>query len=108
MMGVVTTGPWEDRLLLDYAAVIYPVTDEWRQLAKPHQAGAIALFGDAERPHVLMARPELDPVQREMFAEWCHQHIARFVEHGPEPDGWQLRSDGGWQLYAGAVDLPPL
>jgi hypothetical protein len=56
-----------------------------------------------------LVRPRLSSEPRRTFAEWTLQHIERFIEHGPEPDGWQLRqSDGRWQLWARLVELPPL
>src|SRR5689334_6090809 len=47
----------------------------------------------------------LDPC-RDSFAAWVDEKLARYLEHGPEPDGWQRRtSDGGWQLWARLVEL---
>lgn len=45
-------------------------------------------------------RPSLDAASRAMFAEWAEGLIVRFVEHGPDVDGWQHRSDDDWQLWA--------
>jgi hypothetical protein len=45
---------------------------------------------------------------RREFADWAVSRIRRFAEHGPEPDGWQLRSDGGWQLWVRSVYLGDL
>lgn len=55
----------------------------------------------------LVVRPGLAPEFRAGFAEWAKQRIGRFLEHGPEPDGWQLRSDGDWQMWVRRVELPP-
>lgn len=57
---------------------------------------------------VLLVRPGTASEIRAMFAEWAEQRLARFFEHGPEPDGWQRRSDGAWQLWTRLVELPPL
>lgn len=56
----------------------------------------------------LVVRPGLEGELRVTFAEWAQQKILRFAEHGPEPDGWQRRSDGDWQLWARLVQLPSL
>ncbi|MEU6703873.1 hypothetical protein [Streptomyces wuyuanensis] len=56
----------------------------------------------------LIIRPGLDRDLRASFAEWAVQRIGRFAEHGPEPDGWQRRTDGAWQLWARGVDLPAI
>lgn len=51
-------------------------------------------------------RPGLEANRRATFAEWAESRFQRFLEHGPEPDGWQKRSDGAWQLWARGVQLP--
>jgi len=40
------------------------------------------------------------------FAEWAESRINRFLERGPEPDGWQRSADGVWQLCARQETLP--
>ena len=58
---------------------------------------------------VLLVRPGLSSEKRELFAEWALQRVERFMEHGPEPDGWQRRkADGAWQLWTRLVELPDL
>ncbi|MBM0238692.1 hypothetical protein JNW88_18865 [Micromonospora sp. ATA32] len=42
------------------------------------------------------------------LGEWATSRVDRFLQHGAEPDGWRRRSDGGWQLWAQFVELPPL
>ena len=42
------------------------------------------------------------------FAEWAESRINRFLERGPEPDGWQRTADGVWQLCAKQEVLPSL
>ncbi|MCX5170564.1 MULTISPECIES: hypothetical protein [Streptomyces] len=54
----------------------------------------------------LVIRPGLASEFRAGFAEWALQRIERFEEHGPEPDGWQKRSDGDWQLWVRRHVLP--
>lgn len=56
----------------------------------------------------IVARPGVPPEDREMFAEWAESRIDRFLEHGPEPDGWQRRSDEAWQLWARRTIMPLL
>jgi hypothetical protein len=36
---------------------------------------------------------------RESYSSWLLKQLSRFAEHGPVPDGWQLRSDGLYQKY---------
>ncbi|MFD3640697.1 hypothetical protein [Streptomyces griseus] len=55
-----------------------------------------------------LIRPGLDDENRTRFAEWITQRVGRYFEHGPEPDGWQKRSDGGWQLWVRLVEMPPI
>jgi hypothetical protein len=45
---------------------------------------------------------------REKFAEWAESRIKRFLEHGPDPDGWQQRGDGVWQLCGRLQEMPNL
>jgi hypothetical protein len=53
-------------------------------------------------------RPGTTGERRASYAEWAASRIARFDEHGPEPDGWKARSDmdDGWQLWAREQLLP--
>jgi hypothetical protein len=74
-----------------------------------------ALIGEREGGIIvnLTVRTGLDGERRAGFAEWAESRIDRFLEHGPEPDGWQKRSDGDWQLwvrrvYLGDLDDPDL
>jgi hypothetical protein len=41
-----------------------------------------------------------------MFAEWAESRFARLIEHGPEPAGWQERSDGARQLWGRLTQMP--
>ena len=43
-------------------------------------------------------------------SEICHQAMVRFnriAEHGAEPDGWQKRKDGKYQLWLTLHQLDP-
>lgn len=53
-------------------------------------------------------RPGTTGEQRTTCAEWAVSRIQRFIEYGPEPDGWKARSDmdDGWQLWAREQLLP--
>jgi hypothetical protein len=52
-------------------------------------------------------RPGLSGDFRDMFADWAATRFARFIEDGPEPDGWQKRtSDDAWQLWARLHRMP--
>ncbi|MFG3189260.1 hypothetical protein [Streptomyces omiyaensis] len=55
-----------------------------------------------------VVRPGLAADRRTDFAEWVVSRVDRFLEHGPEPDGWQRRSDGAWQLWVRRVEFPSL
>jgi hypothetical protein len=54
----------------------------------------------------VVIRPELPGWQRVTFAEWAESRFMRFIEHGPEPDGWQKRPDGDWQLCGRLTQMP--
>ncbi|MDX3075765.1 hypothetical protein [Streptomyces sp. MI02-7b] len=56
----------------------------------------------------IVVRPGLVGEARTAFAEWAESRLQRFLEHGPEPDGWQERSDGAWQLWGRWAQLPSL
>jgi hypothetical protein len=56
----------------------------------------------------VVIRPELQGWERVTFAEWAESRFMRFIEHGPEPDGWQVRPDGDWQLCGRLTQMPPL
>jgi hypothetical protein len=56
--------------------------------------------------------PDID-LRREFDAlGWCTQLVTRIEDLGFDQamvtDGWQHRSDGRWQLWGRAIDLPPL
>jgi hypothetical protein len=53
-------------------------------------------------------KPDLTPDRREGLAQWVEEKLDRFTEAGPEPDGWVPVSDGGWQLWVRAVQMPSL
>ena len=56
----------------------------------------------------VIVRPGLAADQKTSFAEWAESRINRFLERGPEPDGWQQTADGVWQLCARQESLPSL
>ena len=49
-----------------------------------------------------------DSPRDELLLEWVDQRIGRLLEYGPEPDGWGLRPDLGYQLCARPVLMPQL
>lgn len=54
-------------------------------------------------------RPGTGPEDRAAFATWARDVLARWLEHGPDVDGWQRReSDAGWQLWARRHYFPSL
>lgn len=63
------------------------------------------LLGDDEGAALHM-RPGLEVDEAVALLDWAEDRANRFIEHGPEPDGWQRRTDGVWQLWARRVELP--
>lgn len=53
-----------------------------------------------------LIRPGSPPEVRALTAEWAERVLSRFADHGPEPDGWQPRPDGGYQLSTRVVSFP--
>lgn len=56
----------------------------------------------------IVVRPSLTDDERASFAVWALQMLTHFEEHGPEFDGWQKRSDEGWQLWVRKHQFPSL
>ena len=56
----------------------------------------------------VVVRPGLAADLKSSVAEWAESRINRFLERGPEPDGWQKTPDGIWQLCARQEALPSL
>jgi hypothetical protein len=56
----------------------------------------------------VVIRPGLAGQLREEFAAWAESRIQRFLQHGPEPDGWRQRPDGVWQLWGRLQEMPSL
>jgi hypothetical protein len=58
-----------------------------------------------------VVNPDIDPGREFGALQWCAQLITRIEDLGFDramiTDGWQHRSDGRWQLWGRAVDLPP-
>jgi hypothetical protein len=52
-------------------------------------------------------RTGLTQEDRDFFAEAALERFLRFLEHGPNLDAWQERSDGDWQLWLRPVQLDP-
>jgi hypothetical protein len=55
--------------------------------------------------------PDIDPGREFGALGWCAQLVTRIEDLGfdeaMKADAWQHRSDGRWQLWDRAVDLPP-
>jgi hypothetical protein len=77
---------------------------------EPDIIGYFVLYPEPWGARVFLQVPRsISMEDRNTFAEWAESRLDRFLESGPEPDGWQKRtSDGGWQLWARKVLLPPL
>jgi hypothetical protein len=75
-----------------------------------------AAVGGCVRAHIedgfagieVIVRSGLAADLKTSFAEWAESRINRFLERGPEPDGWQRTPDGVWQLCARQEALPSL
>jgi len=75
-----------------------------------------AAIGGCVRAHIengfagmeVIVRSGLAADLKASFAEWAESRISRFLERGPEPDGWQQTADGVWQLCARQETLPSL
>jgi hypothetical protein len=53
-----------------------------------------------------VVRPGISEQDLARFTEWLDSRVDRFAEHGPEPDGWEERSDGRWLLWLRNMALP--
>lgn len=57
----------------------------------------------------LLVRPGISAEDRASFATWYLGALDRWLNNGPEMDGWQRRdSDAGWQLWCRRQYLPSL
>ncbi|MFJ5785479.1 hypothetical protein [Streptomyces hydrogenans] len=74
------------------------------------EAALLARFtDDLTGLHSWLVTPPPGPEDdREGLCAWARQRLLRLVEHGPAPDGWGERSDGGWQLVAYLRAVPRL
>jgi hypothetical protein len=68
----------------------------------------MAEISDGQAGVQVVIRPGLTGQPRADFAEWAESRIKRFLEHGPEPDGWRQRPDGVWQLWGRLQEMPSL
>lgn len=75
------------------------------ELATPDSLGVV-IVGDG--PALFMASRSASGFAVEAALAHAARIVVRFREHGAEPDGWQLRSDGLWQLWIRPIVLPPL
>jgi hypothetical protein len=67
-----------------------------RARRRPNVAACLITNGDVAD---LIVSPGLDFALAASVTEWAEQRLDRFEEAGPEPDGWQRRKDGTWQLW---------
>jgi hypothetical protein len=74
---------------------------------EPDILGYALIYNIGDLFHVRFIIQEgLDWRSRAAFADWAKEHLRRFAEHGPDPDGWYRRSDGGWQFWVRQVQKP--
>lgn len=55
----------------------------------------------------LATLPGLSRAEQTEVCQEAQLRFDRLVGHGPEIDGWQLRSDGDYQLWFAAYQLDP-
>lgn len=102
------TAPESDALTIDVHSF---ESDELVGLvAEPDVIGCLIIeqYGDGTGRVGMGYRPGLPVDTLKLLGEWALQRVGRFLEHGPEPDGWQQRSDGAWQLWARLHQMPSL
>jgi hypothetical protein len=66
---------------------------------------------DGDMYYGCAVNPDIDPGRELGALGWCAQLVTRIADLGfdeaMKTDPWQQRSDGRWQLWGRAVDLPP-
>ena len=85
--------------------------DPWLEGADPVHIGLLMVSslpdGGLEISNYL--RPDATDEEEAAFSEWVDSRVVRFVQSGPEPDGWmQRKSDGRCQLWARVHDFGEL
>lgn len=76
--------------------------DPWIEGADPVHIGLFVIYplSDGNYRVVASLKPDASDAEEASFSEWVDSRFERFVEYGPEPDGWQYRvTDGGWQMW---------
>lgn len=84
----------------------YPLTldvtvdDEFFKDQAPDAVALIVFYPEATHLRVCgLIRSTLTGEDDAALGRWIGTRARRFIEHGPDPDGWRLRiTDGGWQL----------
>lgn len=68
-------------------------------------------FDDGDIYYGCAVNPDIDPGRELGALGWCAQLVSRIQDLGFDEairtDAWQHRSDGRWQLWGRAADLPP-
>ena len=71
----------------------------------------VVAVDDGEVSYGCAVNPDIDPGREFGALGWLAQLVTRIEDLGfdeaMKADAWQHRSDGRWQLWARAVDLPP-
>ena len=75
-----------------------------------HDAFIVVEVDDGEVFYGCAVNPDIDPEREFGALGWCAQLVTRIEDLGFDQamvtDGWQQRSDGRWQLWGRAVELP--
>ena len=78
----------------------------------PTSALLMAWVEGGEMYYKCAVNPGIDPGRELGALGWCAQMVTRIEDYGFDEamrmDAWQHRSDGGWQLWGRAVQLPTL
>jgi hypothetical protein len=85
--------------------------DDFRSAAPPTAVGFVGVLpADPGIRAVAYVAPDTDTdsEQRAVFARWVELKVDNYLECGPMRDGWEKRSDEGWQLWAREDDLENL
>lgn len=64
--------------------------------------------GRGEVGYYLVPRPGLSLPETERLTAYALTRCARYAQHGPEPDGWHPRADGGHEVWVRSVELAPM
>ncbi|GAA0980404.1 hypothetical protein ENKNEFLB_02038 [Nocardioides aquaticus] len=78
------------------------------RFAPDHVGQVLALPRDEGWQLMGVVRSDVSRTERETFEQWARERFYVVAVSGSfGDDGWLDRGDGGWQLTARAVEMPP-